>query len=126
MNACDENRIIAVLALAKEHVPLNEIATGPATEMGLGPEYEAHRCLDYILQELGRFPGHGDVFVETALRSPVIRNRNMALRVLSEWGAGNWPTGMKAAIERAIQVEPDEDVRERMKRVLQGQPLDET
>lgn len=124
MKACNEARIAGVIALASEHIPTHEIATGPGSEMGLGPGYEVHGCLDFILQELGRFPGHGDGLVRVGLKSPVVRNRNMALRALAEWGKDRWPEGMEAALAESIAVEPDDDVRGRMEKVAAGGSFD--
>lgn len=125
MKACNEDRIDDAIALAEQHIPSAEIATGPGNEMGLGPRWEAHSCLDCILQELGDYPGHGAKFVVVGLRSPVIRNRNMALKVLSEWGEENWPEWFGPVLDNALRDEPEEDVRERIERVIKGEPLDE-
>ena len=123
MTRCNDQRIDMVLTFAEEHLPLEKVATGPGDEMGLGLEYEPHTCLDYILQELGNYPGKGAVLVEAALKSPVTRNRNWATNVLSSWGKDSWPSNMKPALEQAVAREPEEDVRERMERVLAGKPL---
>jgi hypothetical protein len=79
-------RIDRVVALAEERLPLEQIATGPADELGLGPKFEHHSALDFVLQDLSRFPGKGWPLVRAALRSPVVRNRNMAVRALAAWG----------------------------------------
>ncbi len=124
MRACTNDRIAQVVALAEKALPLDEMANGPGTEMGLGQGYEAHSCLDFILQDLGRFPGHGNALVAAGLRSPVIRNRNMALKVLSQWGKSNWPKGMAEVLEMLLSKEPDNGVRESMQKVIEGKPLD--
>jgi hypothetical protein len=124
MKTCSEDRIADVMALANEHIPMHEISTGPASEAGLGPGFEVHGCLDFILQELGRFPGQGEQLIRAGLKSPVIRNRNMALRALSEWGKGNWPDGMEAALAASLASEPDDEVRKSMQKVAAGEPFD--
>ena len=68
MRDCNESRIADVVALAESTLPLQTIASGPGTEMGLGPGYEAHSCLGFILQDLGRFPRHGLRLVEAGLK----------------------------------------------------------
>ena len=125
MKDCTEARIADVIDLAEATIPLDKIGTGPGTEMGLGPGYEAHSCLGYLLQELGRFPGRGVRLIEAGLRSPVIRNRNMALKALSEWGKEKWSAGMTAVLEQARDGEPDADVRRRIENVIAGRPLEE-
>lgn len=124
MARCDDQRIDTVIAFAEKHLPLEKVATGPGDEMGFGSEYEPHGCLDYILQELGKYPGKGAVLVEAALKSPVVRNRNWATNVLSSWGKDSWPSSMKLALEQAIAKEPEKEVRDRMERVLGGKPLE--
>jgi len=124
MRACTNDRIAEAVALAEKALPLDDIAGGPGTEMGLGDGYEAHRCLDSILQDLGRFPGHGNALVVAGLRSPVIRNRNMALKVLSQWGKDKWPKDMGEDLKTLLAKEPDEQVRECMQKLIEGKPLD--
>ena len=104
-------------------LPLDRIATGAATEIGLGPGYEAHGCLDFILQELSRFPGYGNRLIETGLKSPTIRARNMALKALSEWGKDKWPGNVTQLLELARRDEPDQEVRERIDNLIAGKPL---
>ena len=47
------------------------------------------------------------------------RNRNMAIKALSEWGKANWPATMPAALEQARDHEPDVDVRRRIENVIE-------
>jgi hypothetical protein len=58
----------------------------------------------------------------TALRSPVVRNRNMALPALDQWGQEHWPPDANAPLDRAAAQEPDAGVRERMLRLIRGEP----
>ena len=124
MRTSDASHIDDVLALAAAKIPLNEIASGPGSDLGLGVEYASHSALDFILQGLRDFPGKGWDFVKAGLRSPVIRNRNMAVRTLSEWGRDNWPDEVMEHVEKAIDEEPKADVQERLENVLAGRQLD--
>lgn len=124
MRTSDASRIDEVLAVAAQKIPLDEIATGPGNDLGLGIEYAAHSALDFILQDLGNFPGKGWDFVKVGLRSPVIRNRNMAVRALSEWGQENWPDEANEHLKKAISDEPEADVQNRLENVLSGRELD--
>ncbi len=121
MALCDEARIGEVVEFAVGSLDLAGIATGPGDELGLGSGFEPHRCLDYVLQELGRFPGEGATLIEAGLRSPVVRNRNMAVAALAGWTRGEWPGGLEGALEQSAGCEPDEGVRERMRQVLRGE-----
>jgi len=116
MAGADGVRIDQILALADRRIPLDEIATGASDSMGLAAEFAAHSALDFILQDLGKFPGKGWHFIKTGLLSPVIRNRHMAIRALTGWGKDNWPDEATNTIEAAITAEPQEDV----KVLLQG------
>ena len=124
MAQCDDRRIADAITIAEKELPLAAIASGPADEMGFGPGFEGHSCLDFILQELGRFPGHGAMLIEAGLQSPTVRNRNMALKTLSEWGRDKWPDGMVASLKEARAVEPNDDVRKRIADVIAGKPLE--
>lgn len=125
MQTDDPERIELVLAVARERIDLEAIATGPADLLGLGPSHAPHNHLDFILQDLRRFPGQGWDFIRAGLRSPVTRNRNMALNALSRWGRENWKPDTEMALRRGLREEPKPDVRERFERVLAGLPLDE-
>ena len=120
----DRERMAWVVALAERVLPLDRIATGPGTELGLGPQWRPHSNLDFVLQGLDRFPGLGWTLVRTGLQSRVIRNRNMALRALSGWGQQQWPAEARTILVEARAREPDEDVRKRMDRVLDGTALE--
>lgn len=116
-------RVDRALGLA-ETLPLATIASGPGSELGLGPGYQAHQCLDVIVQELGDHPGRGWPLLAAALRSPVIRNRNLALRALAAWPRADWPAEAEAALESARDAETESDVRDRIEALLEGRPLD--
>lgn len=124
MALCNEDRIGEVIDFAETKLDLGKIATGAADEMGLGRGFEQHSCLDYILQELRRFPGRGERLIGAGLKSPVVRNRNMAIAALAALPQQKWSSTLEQALRSAIEVEPDENVRTRMQKVLRGEPLD--
>lgn len=126
MALSDDEKIGQILLLAEETIPFDEIATGPGDEMGFGQKFEPHRCLDCLLQELGRFPGKGVRLAEAGLKSPVVRNRNLATKVMAVWGQVQWPPALEAALRQALAAEPQDDVRKRMQNVLDGKPLDDS
>jgi hypothetical protein len=118
----DEARLEVAVALG-ETLPLGAIASGPARDLGLGPEMQPHVCLDALLQDLDRHPGVGRRLLATALQSPSVRNRNLALRTLAAWPEAAWPD-LRTAVARLAAEDPDEGVADRARRVLDGQPLD--
>ena len=121
MARCNDDRVSAVIAFAEENIDLDKIATGPSNEMGLGPGWEHHQCLDYVVQELRKFPGQGSRLIKAGLRSPVVRNRNMSIAALAAWGHDLWDNYLRDALEAAAKVEPEEDVRDRMEMALRGE-----
>jgi len=121
----DRARLDDLLAIADAHFLPSELGTGPALELGFGPVYPRHHALETLVTGLGRFPGVGWRHVRTALTSPVIRSRNVALRTLAAWGGDAWPADVRPALEAALAGEPDDGVRERLERLLSGRPLDD-
>ncbi len=107
LEEADKNNIDAIIDLADQLLPLDEIASGPANEIGSGEAFKAHNCLDFILQTLEAFPGKGWHLIEIGLRNPVNRVRNMALRTLRYWGKTNWPDEVLTALQAAVLIEPD-------------------
>jgi hypothetical protein len=118
MRTDNPERIRRVIAFAEANLPLDEIATGPADELGLGPAYRAHSCLDFIVQEMRREGVFGVRLVASALRSPVVRNRNMAVAALEHHPIEEWGAALTGELKRAVSEEPDGQLRERMKRIL--------
>lgn len=122
METSDETRVAKVVALGEERLPLDAIASGPGTDLGLGPEFEHHGHLDAIVQSLGKHPGLGWSLIRAALRSPVVRNRNMAINALRGWGRNAWPSDTPKALDQAIRDEPDERVKRRIEALVANAP----
>ncbi len=124
MQTEDTDKIDKALALAEIAIPLDEIATGPADELGIGNEFKYHQALDFIVQGLKRFPGKGWKFIKTSLRSPAIRNRNVAIKALSIWGKENWPDEAESLLAQSLNDEIKMDVKERIQRLINGEAID--
>jgi len=122
MKSDNRNRIRKLVQFAEKHLPLQDIATGPAEEMGFGPEYAPHRCLDFLLQSLDKHEGVGGELILAGLRSPVIRNRNMALMALEGWAVSSWGNRVVEEVVHLSEIEPDDSVKERIQnlRVAKG------
>lgn len=118
MQTDDPKRIEQILVLAESQLDLTAIATGPDTQMGIGPTYRLHSALDFILQDIKRFPGMGWMLIKTGLRSPVIRNRHMALNALESWSQEQRPVELRGLLEVAYQQEPEEKIRERLEEAM--------
>lgn len=123
MQQTDDTRIDSVIQFAQSVLPLTEVETGPGDEMGLGPEFRAHQALDWVLQDLRRFPGKGWRLLKAGLRSPAVRNRNMAIKALAAWPRELWSPEITAFLLNAHEVEPCDDVKRRFGMLLEGRPL---
>lgn len=113
--------IESVVDLAIKLLPLDKIATGPADALGIGPGFEPHQALDYILQDLPRFPEQGWTLIRAGLQSPVVRNRNFALKALLAWPRDRWPADAHALLQQAERLEPNQGLKEKMKEALRLQ-----
>lgn len=120
----DPARIDRVVTQAERQLSLEKIAGVPADDLGWDPGYEAHRALESVIHALRRFPGKGWPLVRTALQSPVTRNRNMALRTLAAWQRSGWPAETEPLLRHALETESNDDTREWMQKVLDGEPLE--
>lgn len=74
-----------VLALFREKLLMGEMAAKLEEIHGFGEEYADYSKLVYLVQNLVDYPMCGEDFVALALQSPVVSNRNMALRTLDSW-----------------------------------------
>jgi len=110
MRIVQEPQLAMVLEFGENNLPLGEIATQPADETGMGPEFEPHHCLDFILQELERFPHQGWSFIRTGLNSPVVRNRSMAISALKVWDADYFDVHMLNALDELQETETEPDL----------------
>jgi hypothetical protein len=123
LEGCSEAQADRVVRLALELLPLERSASGAAQELGLGPDCAEHACLETLLAGLERFPGRGWALIRAGLGSPLIRNRSRALAALARW-QGPWAPEVRAALRRALALEPDETLRERIHVLLVPGPLD--
>jgi len=120
----DTDRAMRLTELARTRLPLIEIASGPATELGMGPEWLPHRALGQSIEALRNHPGIGGDLLIVGLQSPVTRNRNSALKAFQQWPAESWPPEVHGLIEAAAATDPDEGTRDLAGRVLRGEPPD--
>jgi len=123
MRQTNENRIGQVLEFAESALPLVKIATGPKDELGMGPEFALHGTLDWLLQDLKRFPNRGWKLISAGLKSPLVRNRNMAIQALGAWTRDSWTEEIVETVKRAREEEPREDVRQRLTNLFNGRPI---
>ncbi|NNE87437.1 MAG: hypothetical protein HKN27_05115 [Silicimonas sp.] len=118
MRTDNPDRVDRVIDLAVQQLPLETVATGPGDETGLGPDWKHHSALNYIVQDLDRFPGKGWALVAASLQSPVVRNRNMSAKALEAWPKADWPQDTLSVVRQAIRVEPTPKLKERLEALL--------
>jgi len=114
MDGANSERIDQLVALAERALPLDRIAAGPAAAVALGAQLDVHSCLELVLQRLKDFPGKGMNLIAAGLRSPVIRDRNMAVNALAAADPQSLPAGTKAMIDRALGEETVDEIRTRL------------
>jgi hypothetical protein len=116
----DESRLREAVDLAVSLWDLSEISRGPALDHFGGPSGPL-ASVDFILQELPRFPGVGASLIGASLRSPVIRHRLIALRALSLWQEK--PSDLMQLVSDLARDDPHDDVRESAALVLAGRAI---
>lgn len=114
---------VKVTELYEKALSLNSIASGMGNLLGLGSEFKAHGCLDFLLQGLNEYPGTGSNLVLTALHSPVIRNRNGACNVLAVWKEKQGIDFLEKhefinEVQKLLDIEIDDKLKERYKELL--------
>ena len=114
------DRIDLLIEHAQATIPLESIATGPADELGLGLEFAEHQKLDWLLQELRRFPGKGLSLIRAGLQSPVTRNRNMAISAIAEIPVQERSDDVKRWLADALAIEPNADTKRLIQKVMAG------
>ncbi len=118
--ATDRSRIDRLISFAEQVLPLDEIGSGPSDAMGLGPGFEPHGVVDWMLQLLVRFPGRGWKLIRAGLQSPVVRNRHWSLRVFKNWRRDDWPADASQVLRAAANAEPDDELRKDLEAFLES------
>lgn len=118
MQTDSRDRVEQVLALAREQLDLGKVASGPSLSLGLGADFADDGAVDFIVQDLGRFPGLGWDFLRVGLTGRSLRLRNMTLRALTAWGPKRWPGEASELLRTAAGREPDAELREEMRKLL--------
>lgn len=118
MKSQDSDRIMKVVQFGENHLPLQQIATGPEDEMGFGPKYTPHQILGTILRSLDCYEGTGRELIITGLNSPVISNRNTALQVLEAWDKDLWGDNVIQALKQLSRSEPTDSIQERLQKLI--------
>ncbi|MDQ1325613.1 MAG: hypothetical protein QG564_737 [Campylobacterota bacterium] len=104
-------------AFAEGRLPLDEIATGVSDELGLEEKYAPHMNLLMVIQNLDKFTERfGEKLIKTALKSPVVNNRNMALRMVLSWDCV--PDEICEILTENYDKEPNDDALKKYAEIL--------
>ncbi len=122
MQTDDRERVQQVLSLASDQLDLERVGSGPTQSLGLGGDFADDRAVDFIVQDLCRFPGVGSDFIRIGLKGRSVRLRNMTLRALAAWEPDHWPEDITEMLAEAIEREPVDDVRDEMRNLLKRAP----
>lgn len=108
----------------EEVLPLDDMATGMGDFLFAQSLSQEHHCLDFVLQELGNYPKMGEKLVQAALKSPVIRERNGACRVMEKWcnilnrDLQDISPNLYSLLKEIAEIEVNANTRENMKKLL--------
>jgi hypothetical protein len=107
-----------VTALAMNMLPLDELATGP----GLSSIFRtpAAIVLSWVVERLDERPDTGWPLIRAALSNETVRSRYVALSALKAWTT--LPDEVAATLREAIRIEPDENLRQKMRDLLTTAP----
>lgn len=118
MQTDSTHKVEKVVKLAEQQMALTQSKSTDAQLIPHYPEYQPHHAVEYIMQDLGRFPGVGWSLIKRQLQSRVLRDRNMALNVLSAWPDALWTHELDEALTQALAIETDNHVHQRIRLFL--------
>lgn len=119
-----ENNVDEVIDFAIKNLPLEFLGSGPKDSMGIGDDFQKHSSLDSVITFLENYPKKGEKLILVGLDSPVTRNRNMAIRVLDKWKSKNWSSEITEKVKALKEIEPNEDTKKNIERLLNGEELE--
>ncbi|WP_193015650.1 hypothetical protein [Proteus sp. FME41] len=112
------HKIERVVKLAEQQIELTALDSTDEPLIATDTEFQPHHAVEYIMQDLGGFPGIGWSLIKRQLRSPTLRDRNMALNVLSTWSDTLLPHDLYGELTQALTTETDKNAYQRMKLFL--------
>lgn len=112
------HKIERVVKLAEQQIALTALDSTDDPLITIYSEYQSHHAVEYIMQDLGGFPGIGWSLIKRQLHSPILRDRNMALNVLSTWSDTLLPHDLYGELTQALTIETDKNAYQRMKLFL--------
>lgn len=124
MQTDNVERIDRVVQLAEERLPLRDIASGHANELDPRSERQQNSALEFVLQDLRRFPRRGWPLIRAGLQSPVSCTRHLAVRAVASWQRDEWPPETDSLLRDAFKNERGPGTRELIRKVMSGETLE--
>ncbi|QAV23344.1 hypothetical protein [Proteus hauseri] len=118
MQTDSSHKIERVVKLAEQQIDLTALNSRDDPLITPPPEYKLHHAVEYIMQDLGGFPGIGWSLIKRQLRSSTLRDRNMALNALSSWSEALLPRDFYSELSNALTIETNNDTYQRIKQFL--------
>ncbi len=118
-----ENNVEEIIAFAINNLPLELLGSGPKDASGIGEDFQKHSSLNSVIKFLENYPKKGEKLILVGLDSPVVRNRNMVIRVLDKWKAENWSNEITEKIYKLMEIEPNDETKKNIERLLKGAEL---
>ena len=115
-----------LLKIYNDNLPLEDMKCEPSLDYCLTEEYWRESSLDFLLQELRRYPCEGREFVEASLQLEPTRTRNGALMVLKRWvelkktPLKNMLPDIHALLMSLYEKEPSETTKDMMFKLIRG------
>jgi hypothetical protein len=119
----DPARIARVLEWANTNLPCEVMTGPPLRELAMPVPGSSHWALWSVLGMLPHVPGQGWRFIRAGLLCPFIQMRNAAVRALTAWSRTDWPEEARDVIATALAVEPNPDLADRLRSLLEPTPL---
>lgn len=122
----DEHRA-KTIDIFREKLQFEKLLATKSDTPLIGGEFRIHNQLHAILHNLKDFPLEGVDLIEFSLKCGPAQDRHFALNVLQNW-VNLRKTPLKtllhemfANIQQRIKIEPDNDVREKMEKLISGE-----
>ncbi len=123
----DDSHRARTIDIFREKLPFDKLLATPSGIQPLGEDFQIHNQLNTIVQELRNYPLEGTDLIEFSLKCGPVRDRILALNALQSW-VNIRKTPLETLlpeifhiIQRSIRIEPDNNVRDKMEKLLNGE-----
>ena len=122
----EEGYVDSVLEIYQVEIPPESIEQNPWDIEKFGEEYEKSLPLQYLLQNLGYYPGKGMDYVMRTIQAPAVRCRAHAVRAIAGWVTNRqlpletcYPK-LYEHLKEAYAAEKSDEIKKLMRKLLDG------